>query len=103
VPISLLVAVAIFDHRDLGAKSAGFLKARLRTTCAPVAQVHQEVELDVGSLAELCHRFLLRSFRMPRLDLAVGGPLANTEDDELSRSNDRHADEAHQPAVVEIV
>src|SRR5438552_8848373 len=37
------------------------------------------------------------------LHLAVSRPLTNPEDDELSRTQRGHADQADQPAIVQIV
>ena len=61
-----------------------------------VPEVDQEVELHIRSVAEEGHgRLLLR--------LCSRGHLADAEDDELGRVQRRHADQADQPAVVEIV
>src|SRR5205085_2589525 len=46
---------------------------------------------------------LLRSAMAGSSRVGVGRPLADTEDDELRRIGRRHADQADQPAVVEVV
>ena len=77
------------------------LKAGLRPVGVAGAQVDKEVELDVRAVAQDCHGTPL--LRVGVHDFAISRPLADAEDHELGGLQRRDADQADQPAVVEVV
>jgi hypothetical protein len=53
--VLLLVAVAVLGGRHLHADAANLLEAGVGAIGLAVAEVHEEVELDVRAIAHDCH------------------------------------------------
>src|SRR5207245_11292240 len=99
--VDQLVAVPVIGRGHFRVQPADLLEAGLDAGRVPGAEVDQEIEIAVRVIAFGRHRS--SSFRWSwSLWRGRRSHLADTEDHELGRFGDGHADDADQPAVVQV-